>query len=355
MTYSSQIAQELNVRPAQVSATIELLDAGNTLPFIARYRKEMTGGLDEDQIRRLSESLVRLRALDERRATMLATIEAQGKLTPELRAQFDAAETLTTLEDLYLPYRPKRRTRAIIARERGLQDLADLILRQPKLRQSLDEIAAPYLNADVPTVADAYAGARDIVAETISDHAGVRGTLRQKALKWGVLHSEKIDSAVDEKQVYATYYAFEGRVDRIQPYQVLAINRGESEKVLRVRLDLAERDWLTPIQSVFRADQRSPLAEQLELAIADAARRLVLPAIERDVRAALTEAAETHAISVFALNLRGLLNQPPLKGQIVLGLDPGISHRLQARRDRRDRQGTGDRDDLSARAAAPLE
>ncbi len=324
MTYSNQIAQELNVRPAQVSATIELLDAGNTLPFIARYRKEMTGGLDEDQIRRLSELLVRLRALDERRATMLATIESQGKLTPELRAQIDAATTLTTLEDLYLPYRPKRRTRAIIARERGLAGLADLILQQPKLRQSVDEIAAPYLNADVPTTADAYAGARDIVAETISDHAGVRGTLRERALKWGVLNSEKIDAAADEKQVYATYYAFEGRIDRIQPYQVLAINRGESEKVLRVRLDLAERDWLVPIQSVFRIDGRSPLAEQLELAIADAARRLVLPAIERDVRAALTEAAETHAIDVFALNLRGLLNQPPLKGQIVLGLDPAF-------------------------------
>ena len=324
MTYSSQIAQELNVRPGQVSATIELLDAGNTLPFIARYRKEMTGGLDEDQIRRLSESLTRLRALDERRATMLTTIEAQGKLTPELRGQIDAAETLTALEDLYLPYRPKRRTRAIIARERGLAGLADLILQQPKLRQSLDEIAAPYLNDDVPTSADAYAGARDIVAETINEHAGVRGTLREKALKWGMLHSEKIDDASDEKQVYATYYAFEARIDRVQPYQVLAINRGESEKVLRVRLDLAERDWLVPIQSAFRADRRSPLAEQLELAVADAARRLVLPAIERDVRAALTETAEAHAISVFALNLRGLLNQPPLKGQIVLGLDPAF-------------------------------
>ncbi len=324
MTYSNQIAQELDVRPGQVSATIDLLDAGNTLPFIARYRKEMTGGLDEDQIRRLSESLVRLRALDERRATMLTTIEAQGKLTPELRAQIDAAETLTALEDLYLPYRPKRRTRAIIARERGLAGLADLILQQPKSRQSVDEIAVPYLNADVPTSADAYAGGRDIVAETINEHADVRGTLREKALKWGMLHSEKIDDTTDEKQVYATYYTFEARIDRVQPYQVLAINRGESEKVLRVRLDLAERDWLVPIQSVFRADRRLPLAEQLELAVADAARRLVLPAIERDVRAALTEAAETHAIGVFALNLRGLLNQPPLKGQIVLGLDPAF-------------------------------
>lgn len=324
MNYSTQIAQALNVRPTQVSATIDLLDAGNTLPFIARYRKEMTGGLDEDQIRRLSETLTTLRALDDRRATILETVETQGKLTPELRAEINAASTLTALEDLYLPYRPKRRTRASIAREQGLEGLAKLILQQAKLRQSADEIAAPYINADVPTSADAYAGARDIVAETISDHAGVRGALREKALKWGMLHSEKIESAADEKQVYSTYYAFEGRVDRIQPYQVLAINRGETEKILRVQLELAERDWLLPIRDVFRADPRSPLAEQMELAIADAAKRLLLPAIERDVRANLTEAAESHAIGVFALNLSGLLNQPPLAGQIVLGLDPAF-------------------------------
>ena len=324
MTYSTQIAQELNVRPGQVSATIELLDAGNTLPFIARYRKEMTGGLDEDQIRRLSESLAALRALDERRATILETVEAQGKLSPELRAQIAGAQTMTALEDLYLPYRPKRRTRASIARERGLAGLADMILQQTKTRQTEDEIAAPYLNADVPTSADAYDGARDIVAETISDHAGVRGAIREQALKWGTLHSEQIEEAHDEKQVYRTYYAFEGRISRIQPYQVLAINRGEAEKILRIRLSLAERDWRAPIQEVFRADRRSPLAEQMELAIADAARRLLLPAIERDVRAALTETAENHAISVFALNLSGLLNQPPLAGHVVLGLDPAF-------------------------------
>ncbi|MBK8030936.1 MAG: RNA-binding transcriptional accessory protein [Chloroflexi bacterium] len=322
MNHSTTIAQALNVSPAQVNTTIELLDAGNTLPFIARYRKEMTGGLDEDQIRRLQEQLAHLRALDERRQTILNSIEEQGKLTPELSAQLTAAQSLNELEDLYLPYRPKRRTRAEIAREKGLAGLADLILQQARLRQTETQIAAPYITADVPTVDAAFAGARDIVAEAISDHARIRGGVREKALKWGLLRSEKIAEAADEKNVYATYYTYEARIDRVQPYQVLAINRGESEKVLRVKVEVAERDWLTPIHAVYRPDPRSPLAGQLELAITDAAKRLLLPAIERDVRATLTEQAETHAIQVFALNLRGLLNQPPLTGHVVMGLDP---------------------------------
>ncbi|MBE2269767.1 MAG: RNA-binding transcriptional accessory protein [Anaerolinea sp.] len=322
MNHVMMIAQALDVNPAQVQTTIELLDAGNTLPFIARYRKEMTGGLDEDEIRRLQEMLHHLRSLDDRRQTILTSIEEQGKLTPDLSAQLAAAQTLNELEDLYLPYRPKRRTRAALAREKGLTELADLILQQARLRQSEAQIAAPYLNADVPTVEAAFAGARDIVAETISDDARVRGGVREKALKWSVLRSEKIADAADEKNVYATYYQFELRVDRLQPHQVLAINRGEAEKVLRVRLELVERDWLAPIHAVYRPDQRSPLAGQLELAITDAAKRLLLPAIERDVRATLTEHAETHAIGVFALNLRGLLNQPPLADHVVMGIDP---------------------------------
>lgn len=316
------IAQALNLNPAQVKTTIELLDAGNTLPFIARYRKEMTGGLDEDEIRRLQELLTHLRALDERRQTILASIEAQGKLTPELSAQIAAAQSLHELEDLYLPYRPKRHTRAEIAREKGLAGLADLILQQTRTHQSEDQIAAPYVTEDVPTIEDAFAGARDIVAEVMSSDARIRGSVREKALKWGVLQSEKIADAADEKNVYATYYQFEIRVDRAQPYQVLAINRGEAEKVLRVRIELVERDWLVPIHAVYRPDQRSPLSGQLELAINDAAKRLLLPAIERDVRTMLTEQAETHAIQVFALNLRGLLNQPPLAGHVVMGIDP---------------------------------
>ena len=320
--YANHIARLLEVRPAQISAAIDLLDAGNTLPFIARYRKEATGGLDDEQLRQLMEHLGQLRALDERRQTILQSVSEQGKLTDDLRAQFTAATTITALEDLYQPYRPKRRTRASVAREKGLDGLAEMILAQARPRKTLDELAETYLSADVPTVLDAWAGARDIAAETISDNPQVRGAVREKALKWGILTSEKIKDAADEKQVYKTYYTYSGRLDRVQPYQILAINRGEAEKVLRVRLELAERDWLSPIHSVYRPDARSLLAEQLTLATADAAKRLLLPAIERDIRAYLTEMAERHAIDVFATNLRGLLSQPPLANHVVLGIDP---------------------------------
>lgn len=323
MDVAARIAKTLGIGVAQATAAIELLDAGNTLPFIARYRKEATRGLDEDQLRRLTELLERLRALDERRATVLTSIEEQGKLTPELQAEITAADSMTALEDLYLPYKPKRRTRAMIARERGLEGLAEQILAQPKTNQTLSQLVKLYLNEDVTTGEDALAGARDIVAETISDHAGVRGALREKSLRWGLLRSAKIADASDEKRVFELYYAFEIALSRLKPYQILAINRGENEKVLRVHIDVAERDWRSAIESVFRADRRSMLAEQLEMAIADAADRLLLPAIERDVRRTLTETAETHAIEVFAKNLRGLLLQPPLTGRVVLGIDPG--------------------------------
>ncbi len=321
------IATKLSLRPAQVTATIELLDAGNTLPFIARYRKEITHDLDEDQLRSLSELLVRLRTLSERRETIMASIAEQGKLTPELQQQLQAADSLTALEDLYQPYKPKRRTRASIAREKGLQPLADLILQQPRagrIGETPEQFAAPFVNDAVPDVEAALAGARDIVAETISDHAGVRGQARDKALRFGLMQSHKVEDAQDPKGVYQLYYDFEYRVDRLRPHQILAINRAESEKALRVRIDIAERDWLNAVYSAFRPDQRSPLAAQLELAIRDAADRLLLPAIERDVRRILTEQAESHAIAVFATNLRGLLSQPPLAGHHVLGLDPGF-------------------------------
>ncbi|MDX2140091.1 MAG: Tex family protein [Chloroflexota bacterium] len=321
--YANKIASELSIQPVQAAAAIDLLDAGNTLPFIARYRKEATRGLDEDQLRRLMELLERLRALDERRETVLASIEEQGKLTDELRGQIAAVATMTALEDLYQPYKPKRRTRAMIARERGLNELANLILIQPKVSKTLSQVVQPFLTDDVQTEEAALAGARDIVAETISDHAGVRGALREKVLRWGLLHVEKIDEAEDAKRLYELYYAFEIALPRLKPYQVLAINRGEAEKILRVRVDAAERDWRGAIDAHFRSDRRSLLAEQLELAIADAADRLLLPAIERDVRRTLTETAETHAIEVFASNLRGLLQQPPLTGRVVLGIDPG--------------------------------
>jgi protein Tex len=324
LNIEQNIATQLKLRPAQVVATIELLDAGNTLPFIARYRKEMTSGLDEDQLRSLSELLVRLRALSERRQSIMTSIAEQGKLTPELTAQLEAADSLTVLEDLYQPYKPKRRTRASIAREKGLQGLADLILQQPRNANAPDQLAAPFVSEAVPSVEEALAGARDIVAETISDHAGVRGQARDKALRFGLMQCQKVEDAEDPKSVYALYYDFEYRLERLRPHQILAINRGETEKVLRVRIDVAERDWLNAIYSAYRPDQRSPMAAQLDLAIRDSADRLLLPAIERDVRRILTEQAEAHAIAVFATNLRGLLSQPPLAGHHVLGIDPGF-------------------------------
>jgi len=324
MNHAEQIAQELSTRPSQVTAVIDLLDSGNTIPFIARYRKEATGSLDEEQIRAIEEQVNRLRALDERRETIIASITEQEKMTPELRTALQSAATMTELEDLYQPYKPKRRTRATIAREKGLEPLAALILAQPRSKQSINELAEPFLTEAAPTIPEALAGAYDIVAEIISDNAIVRQRVREKVMQYGILHSQKIDDAVDEKAVYHLYYDYQMRIDRLRPHQILALNRGEAEKILRLSLEIAENDWLIPMRSAVRPDFRhSPLAEPLQLCMNDAAQRLLLPAIERDVRRALTDLAEEHAIRVFAANLRGLLSQPPLAGHVVLAIDPG--------------------------------
>ncbi|MCP4427450.1 MAG: RNA-binding transcriptional accessory protein [Chloroflexi bacterium] len=323
-SHADRIAKELKLRPSQVTAVISLLDTGNTLPFIARYRKEMTGSLDEEQLRQIDARLNKLRALDERCQTIVAAIEEQGKMTPELQKQLLLADTLTGLEDLYQPFKKKRKTRASVARDKGLGPLADLILNQLLTRETAVQIAQPFVTDAVPTIEDALAGARDIVAETISDHAEARQRVREKALQWSRLRSEKIKKAEDPRGVYRLYYEFNQQVSRLRPHQTLAVNRGEKEKILRVKVEIAERDWLIPVRAVFRPDRRSPLAEQLQLALEDAAQRLLLPAIERDVRRHLTEQAEEHAIAVFAQNMRGLLNQPPLVGHTVLAIDPGF-------------------------------
>lgn len=322
--YDVRIARQLTLQPAQVGAAIELLDTGNTIPFIARYRKEATRSLDEEQLRQLADLLARLRAVDDRRDVIVASIQEQGRLTPELERKLEAAETLTELEDLYQPFRPKRRTRAGIARERGLQPLADLILQQARPRETAEQLATGYVNDDVPTPDDALAGARDIVAEAISDDPDVRRRVREKALRFGLIVSEKLKDAQDEKGVFELYYEFQTRVERLKPYQALALNRGEAEKVLRLRVEIAERDWREAVESGFRIDPRSPFALHLQAAMDDSAGRLLLPAIERDVRRTLTEQAEQHAIGVFAANLRGLLLQPPLASRVVLGIDPGF-------------------------------
>src|SRR5688572_899253 len=322
MTHAEQIASQLHVKPSQVTAVINLLDEGNTVPFIARYRKEMTGSLDDEQIRIIADELIRLRALDERRASILASIEEQGKLTDELRENINTAITITALEDLYAPYKKKRRTRAMVAREKGLEPLADLILNQAS--GSPEELAMKFMNDQVTNVEEALQGARDIVAEMISDNANVRAVTREKALKSGKIRVEKIKDSVDEKAVYESYYEFEVNVNRLQPHQILAITRGEKEGILRVHVDVPGRDWLDAIQAEFEEDIISPFAGQLELAIQDSAERLLLPAIERDVRREKGESADNHAIQVFATNLRALLGQAPLADQVVLGIDPGF-------------------------------
>ena len=322
MTHAEQIASQLNVKPSQVTAVITLLDEGNTVPFIARYRKEMTGSLDDEQIRIIADELIRLRGLDERRVSILASIEEQGKLTDELRDSINAAVSMTALEDLYAPYKKKRRTRAMVAREKGLEPLAELILKQTS--DSPEEAAKQFINDQVPNIEEALQGARDIVAEMISENANVRAATREKALKFGKVRVERIKDSVDEKAVYESYYEFEGNVNRLLPHQILAITRGEKEGVLRVHVDVTERDWLNAIQAEFEEDIISPFAEQLELAIRDSAERLLLPAIERDVRREKGEVADNHAIQVFATNLRALLGQAPLANHVVLGLDPGF-------------------------------
>jgi protein Tex len=322
MNHTQNIAFQIKAKPSQVGATILLLDEGNTVPFIARYRKEMTGSLDDEQVRIVADEIIRLRTMDKRRTAILKSIEEQGKLTDKLQDAIKKADTLTTLEDLYAPYKRKRRTRAIAAIEKGLEPLSDLILKQP-LDSTPEEEATQFLNDAVLTVEEALQGARDIIAETIKDNAKVRSTTREKALKFATLTAEKIKKAADERRLFESYYDFKGRVDRLLPHQVLAIARGEAAGVLKVRVEILERDWLRTIQSEFKEDMLSPFVDQLEEAIQDSAARLLLPSIERDVRRALSEKADGHAIQVFATNLRALLGQPPLVGHTVLGIDPG--------------------------------
>jgi len=249
VTYAKSIAGQLNIKPGQVQAVIDLLESENTIPFIARYRKEATGNLDEDQIRLVDSLLERMRSLDKRRKTVLDTIEKQGNLNDALREKIQAAASLTELEDLYRPYKPKRQTRASVARQKGLTRLAESLVRQGLTGLAPEKMAEKYLNEQVTTVEEALAGARDIVAEAISDHSDIRRRVREKALIWGILRSKKLEDAKDERLVYDAYYDFGFRVEQVKPHQVLAINRGEKEKVLHVQVEIAERDWRDEIKA----------------------------------------------------------------------------------------------------------
>jgi len=322
MNYENRIANDLNIQPNQVKSTITLLDEGNTIPFIARYRKEMTFNLDELQLRKIEEKLQVFRAVDDRREKIVESIEKQELMTDVLREKLEDAETLVELEDLYQPYKPKRVTRASKAIAAGLEPLSQNILRQTK-RDVMQE-ACKYITDDYPSAEDVLSGARDIVAQIIADDSDVRSAVRRKAAEWGVIRSVKIKSADDEKGLFKIYYEFESKVKWIKPYQMLALNRGADAKILRMKIDISDRDWLPIIHRKYRPNHRSDWAEQLELAIADSAKRLLLPAIERDLHRTLTETAHEHAIEVFAENVRRLLLQPPLSGYVVLGIDPGF-------------------------------
>ena len=318
------LAAELNIPVDQVAPTVVLLDEGNTIPFIARYRKEVTGGLDEEQLRQIEARLGYLRNLAERKATVLRSIAEQGKLTPELEAQIHAAATLQAVEDLYLPYRLKPRTRATIARERGLEPLAQRIRSQEIPREKLAEIARAFLNDEVPTAEDALAGARDIVAEEVSEDAEVRAAIRKLMLEYGVLVSSLAAGDKDPGGKYQLYYEYNEALNKVPPHRLLAINRGDKEGVLRVRIDMPEEDALATIRQIIPINRKSLFAEELRQAIADGYKRLLEPAIERESRSGLTEIADDHAIKVFSANLKNLLLQPPLRGKRVLGIDPGI-------------------------------
>lgn len=318
------IAQGMNLNAIQVAHTVELLDEGNTVPFIARYRKEATGKLDEEQIRTIEDRIKYLRALEERKLTILNSIKEQGKLTPELEAKIKATTKLQELEDLYLPYRPKKRTRATVARERGLEPLADLILKQETESGDPLKLAKKFVNPkkEVNSPEEALAGARDIIAEIISDDAEIRKQIRQLTRSLGVMTSNA--KKADERSEYEIYYEFSSGIRKIQPYQILAINRGEKEKFLKVSIDIEEEKALERIKTRYIKNPQSIFLSQLEAAISDSYKRLIAPAIEREVRGELTEKAEKHAINVFARNLKSLLLQPPVKGKIIMGIDPGF-------------------------------
>ena len=322
MDINKTLAQELKIKETQVAAAVALMDDGNTIPFIARYRKEATGGLDDQVLRALSDRLTYLRNLIKRKEEVCASIEAQEKMTEELKAQIDAAATLAEVEDLYRPYKQKKQTRAGKAKARGLEPLALAILAQEPGLDPLAE-AANYINEEqeVPTAEDALQGARDIIAETISDDAEMRRRLRAFYLKEAVVTSEQIADSKDEKGVFAMYYGFEELVRKIPGHRILALNRGEAEEILRVKIKVDEAAAIAILEKAYLKNE-SKSAEQVAAAAADAFGRLIDPSMEREIRNTMSERAQEQAMGVFSVNLRHLLMQPPIKNMVTLGLDP---------------------------------
>lgn len=319
MDILKKLQEELNIKASQVENTVKLLDEGNTVPFIARYRKEMTGSLDDQIIRQLSERLTALRNLEEKRGQVKNAIAEQGNLTDELAAKLDAAETQTEIDDIYRPFRPKRRTRASIAKEKGLQPLADMIWGQ-KLIGTLEDYALAFVDGEkgVETIADAMQGAKDILAEQISDDADLRKTLREATVQYGALLSKK---SKEEPSVYEMYYDYQEPLKKAAGHRILAVNRGEKEGFLSVKIE-GEEDKLLQRMERKIIRKNSDTAETLREVIADSYKRLIAPSLEREIRNDLTEKAEESAIGVFRENLKQLLLQPPISGKVVLALDP---------------------------------
>ena len=323
MDINQKLTEELNVKKWQVEAAVKLIDEGNTIPFISRYRKEATGALNDEQLRQLFERLTYLRNLEEKKEQVLSSIEEQGKLTEELKTQILAAETLVVVDDLYRPYRPKRRTRATIAKEKGLEPLAALITMQ-KTTTPIEEAAKGYISEEkeVKNVQDAIAGAKDIIAEYISDEADYRIYIRDLTVKQGKLTS--VAKNPEEQSVYEMYYEFEEPVSKLAGHRVLALNRGEKEKILTVKIEAPEEKILQYLEKKVIHAENPYTMPLLKEAIEDSYKRLIAPAIEREIRNDLTEKAEDGAINVFGKNLEQLLMQPPIVGQTVLGWDPAF-------------------------------
>ena len=321
---SEILARELGCAQAYVENIITLLDEGNTIPFIARYRKEQHGSMDDTTLRKLEDRLTYLRSLDQRRQEVKKAVDGQGKLTPELSAAIDAAATLAEVEDLYRPYKQKRRTRATAAREKGLEPLAQLLYAQERTCPRPEDAAADFIIPEngVETVADALQGANDIVAELLSDDAAIRKTLRGLLMRQGHLRSL---AAKEEDSVYRLYYDFDQPIAKLADHQILAINRGEKEGFLSVTV-LLDRDAALPVLRRAAVKPGSAAMEFMKSACEDAYDRLIYPSLEREVRGALTERAAEGAIANFALNLKSLLMQPPVKGHVTMGLDPGYAH-----------------------------
>lgn len=316
------IAKELGVKPSQVESAVTLLDEGNTVPFIARYRKEVTGELQDEQLRTIEERIKYLRNLEARRQEIINAITEQEKMTDELMASLMKAVKLQELEDLYLPYRPKKRTRAMIARERGLEPLADMILNDTVTTGNPLDIAREYISEDVPTPEDAIQGASDIVAEIVSDSADFRATLRKRMWKEGFIQAELVEDN-EHKDQFLQYNEYAEPVRQMPSHRILAVNRGEKLGALKLALTVPDESYIQYMVRGITKNEQSIFSDVKASAVADAYKRLMFPALERDIRNELTESADEQAIKVFGVNLKNLLLQPPLAGHVIMGLDPG--------------------------------